>query len=89
MLTGRAARGTTWVVMDEWIEQYSTPDPRSKPTRKAPAKKKTAARTPARKKPAPRAPKPADEVAPDRSAIGSNPERRFASASSRNLARKP
>ena len=26
---------------------------------------------------------------PDRSAIGSNPERRFASGSSRNLARKP
>ena len=34
-------------------------------------------------------PKPAADVAPDRSAIGSNPERRFASASSRNLARKP
>ena len=28
------------------------------------------------------------DVAPDRSAIGSNPERRFASAPSRNLARK-
>ena len=42
-----------------------------------------------RKKPTPRVPKPAAEVAPDRSAIGSNPERRFASASSRNLARKP
>ena len=28
MLTGRAARGTTWVTMDEWIEQYSTPDAR-------------------------------------------------------------
>ena len=24
MLTGRAARGTTWVVMDEWITQWST-----------------------------------------------------------------
>jgi polyhydroxyalkanoate synthase len=24
MLTGRAARGTTWRVMDEWISQYST-----------------------------------------------------------------
>ncbi len=24
MLTGRAARGTTWVVMDEWIAQWST-----------------------------------------------------------------
>ncbi len=93
MLTGRAARGTTWVTMDEWIEQYSTPDDR--PARKGPAKKKStstkrvAPRPPAKKKPAPRTPTPADEVAPDRSAIGSNPERRFASASSRNLARKP
>ncbi len=26
MLTGRAARGTTWPTMDEWIEQYSSPD---------------------------------------------------------------
>ena len=93
MLTGRAARGTTWVIMDEWIEQYSTPD--DQPTRKAgtrrrtTAKKPVAPRPPAKKKPAPRTPKPSDEVAPDRSAIGSNPERRFASASSRNLARKP
>jgi hypothetical protein len=29
---------------------------------------------------------PVVDVAPDRAAIGSNPERRFASASSRNLA---
>jgi len=27
MLTGRAARGTTWAVMDEWISQYSTDGP--------------------------------------------------------------
>ncbi|MET0999274.1 MAG: alpha/beta hydrolase, partial [Marmoricola sp.] len=80
MLTGRAARETTWVTMDEWVEQHSTPDARSR-TRKKAAKK-------ARKKPAPRAAKTASPVAPDRSAIGSNPERRFASASSRNLARK-
>lgn len=92
MLTGRAARGTTWVTMDEWIEQYSTPDDRStrKGAKKKPAaKKRVAPRPPAKKKPAPRTPTPADDVAPDRSAIGSNPERRFASASSRNLARKP
>jgi polyhydroxyalkanoate synthase len=91
MLTGRAARGTTWVVMDEWIEQYSTPE--DKPARATRARRTTktavAPRPPARKKPAPRTPRAADEVAPDRSAIGSNPERRFASASSRNLARKP
>ncbi len=94
MLTGRAARGTTWVVMDEWIEQYSTPDERparATKARRTSTKKKTAVapRPPAKKKPAPRKPRPVDEVAPDRSAIGSNPERRFASASSRNLARKP
>jgi polyhydroxyalkanoate synthase len=94
MLTGRAARTTTWVTMDEWIEQYSTPDDRlgkprtrKKPTTRA-AAKKIARKAPARKKPAPRVPKPAADVAPDRSAIGSNPDRRFASASSRNLARK-
>ena len=113
MLTGRAARATTWVTMDEWIEQYSTPDeqpakrrtagkkagskstPRTAP--KAPAKKaaKTARTTkPAAKSAKPKPPpKPAGskspgKVSPDRSAIGSNPERRFDSASSRNLTRK-
>ncbi len=101
MLTGRAARATTWVTMDEWIEQYSTPDDRAKKPR---TRKKTRARksvqnaakktldapagTTAKKKPAHRIPKPVAEVAPDRSSIGSNPDRRFASASSRNLARK-
>jgi polyhydroxyalkanoate synthase len=90
MLTGRAARGTTWVTMDEWIEQYSTPDDarattrRTKAKKAAPSKKKSAPR----KKPAPKPAKASAEIAPDRSAIGSNPERRFDSASSRNLARK-
>ncbi len=98
MLTGRAARATTWVTMDEWIEQYSTPDDRAKtprtgkkkaaPKKAAPKKAKTASVTAARKKPVHRDPKPAADVAPDRSAIGSNPDRRFVSASSRNLARK-
>jgi len=27
MLTGRAARGTTWTVLDEWISQWSSQDP--------------------------------------------------------------
>jgi polyhydroxyalkanoate synthase len=73
MLTGRAARGTTWVTMDEWIAEHSTPD--------EPAAKKRGSRkaTPAAVAP----------VAPDRAAIGSNPERRFASGSSRNLTRRP
>ena len=115
MLTGRAARRTTWVVLDEWIEQHSTPDERAVPpepitartrpaakkaAKKAPAKRpakkataKKAAKTPAR--PAKKATKKAAaakaapaEVAPDRGAIGSNPERRFRSDASRGLAPK-
>lgn len=127
MLTGRAARHTTWVVMDEWIAQYSTPDDRDESER--PAARKRAARKPARKtasntaqksasktgqkatgkaaharaagttsrRPAKKAPPAATvdqepvrsaEVAPDRGAIGSNPERRFTSRGSRSLAPK-
>jgi polyhydroxyalkanoate synthase len=39
MLTGRAARGTTWTVIDEWVAQWSdAPTPaRKKPAKKAPA----------------------------------------------------
>ena len=36
MLTGRAARTSTWLVMDEWIDQWSTPAAK----KRAPAKKK-------------------------------------------------
>ena len=114
MLTGRAARTTTWVTMDEWIEQYSTPDDRdTRPARKtakkaaknttarktaagkAPAGKTAAGKTAAGKTAAKKATKPtaakktaAKKSTPDRGAIGSNPECRFASASSRDLARK-
>ena len=101
MLTGRAARDTTWPTLDEWITQYSTPDERPqraaarKAAKKAPARK--TAKKPTSKQPAAAvAPGTAagtdadgPAAAPDRSAIGSNPERRFASAASRNLHRKP
>jgi polyhydroxyalkanoate synthase len=131
MLTGRAARRTTWVVMDEWIAQHSTPDEpdvptaaRTRPARKSTRKttqkaspqttqraakratKKAAAKKPA-KSPTPTPPRtkatstsstiqktrPASgpapsDVAPDRGAIGSNPERRFTSDASRGLAPK-
>ncbi len=91
MLTGRAARRTTWVIMDEWIAQYSTPEdrpttprrksqPRSRPVQK-PAPQKTAKKV-AKKPP------PAVQVSPSRSKIGSNAERRFTSGPSRDLARK-
>lgn len=80
MLTGRAARGSTWVVLDEWLAQWSgAVSPRTPAARKRARKPVATARS--------TEPRPA--VAPDRSAIGSNPERRFASASSRNLTRKP
>lgn len=78
MLTGRAARTSTWVVMDEWIEQHSTPDDRDVATSVA------AKITPAG--PAATPPAHRRDVTPQRSAIGSNPTRRYSSASSRNLA---
>jgi polyhydroxyalkanoate synthase len=104
MLTGRAARRTTWVVMDGWIAEYSTPDEGDKASAPAPrlpvpakktarrAAKKTATstkRTATRKTGASRAAKAAPvETSPERGAIGSNPERRFTSEASRGLARK-
>lgn len=113
MLTGRAARTTTWVVLDEWIDQHSTGarTTRKAPARKAAPKKATAKKaTPKRataKKTTPKkaaskkatANKPTPKKAtPGRTGtatpgggagIGSNPERRYGSASSRNLGRRP
>ena len=63
MLTGRAARATTWVTMDEWIEQYSTPDDR--PAQRRTSKKaggrsapRTAPKVPAKKATRSAKPKP-------------------------------
>lgn len=95
MLTGRAARGTTWKAMDEWISQWSTqwstPDakpgakPRKTAAKKAPAKRTTTKKTAAKKAPAKKAaPKPAVEPT---GSIGVNPTRRYGSAGSRSLAR--
>ncbi|MCW2781428.1 MAG: phbC 1 [Marmoricola sp.] len=101
MLTGRAARTTSWVVLDEWIGQYSTPDNKPAP-KKAAARKRTPAKKAATKKAAAKGvvvEEPdldteavidiASTAQPDRAAIGANRDRRFGSASSRNLARKP
>ncbi len=55
MLTGRAARGTTWTVIDEWVAQWSGAAPAKKaaarkaPARKAAAKKAAAKKTPTKK----------------------------------------
>lgn len=92
MLTGRAARGTTWQVLDEWIEQWSDADVVAKqapvkkaPAKKAPVKKAAAKKAPAKKAAAKKAPAKKAAAAPD--AIGSNPERRYGSGGSRALSR--
>ena len=86
LLTGREARTTTWVVLDEWLTQWSgrsvvAPVRR---TRKASPKKaavqKTATKKTATKKTASKG------VAPEAGEIGSNPRRRYDSKSSRGLA---
>ena len=78
MLAGRAARRTTWEVLDEWLTQWSAkPEPKPKRaakrrTTKAATKKtrKTATKKPAQTK---------------RDQIGSNPQRRYDSKASRGL----
>ncbi|WP_341230987.1 alpha/beta fold hydrolase [Nocardioides salarius] len=77
MLTGRAARETTWRVLDAWVAEWSTPDaePPGTPARKPPAKK-----APAKKAPAKR-------TAATRESIGANPQRRYGSGGSRSLSR--
>jgi polyhydroxyalkanoate synthase len=86
MLTGRAARGSTWRAMDEWIDQWSTtdaPTPAARRTAKKAARKKpstrkatgvaTAATKPVVKKPAKKAAqKPAKRAATKKAAA--NPD---------------
>ena len=97
MLTGRAARGTTWTVIDEWVDEWSAgvvkPARRKAPAkksaaRKAPAKKAPAKKTAARKAPAPAKNAPAKKAPAKKASpatIGSNPTRRYGSAGSRAL----
>ncbi len=77
MLTGRAARGTTWQVLDEWIDQWSGAD--AKEVAAAPGKKSGKKAT--AKKAAPR------KKAATKESIGSNPSRRYGSGGSRALSR--
>jgi polyhydroxyalkanoate synthase subunit PhaC len=74
MLTGRAARGATWQVIDEWVTEWSG-GVVTAPARKAPRKK-----TPT-KKPPPR-------KAASAGTIGSNPTRRYGSSGSRALGQR-
>jgi polyhydroxyalkanoate synthase len=95
MLTGRAARTTTWRVLDEWITENSTPESapstrspaRKTPAKKSPAKTPAAKNAPAKKAPAKRQAS-AKRTAASADAIGANPNRRYASASSRGLGTK-
>jgi polyhydroxyalkanoate synthase subunit PhaC len=52
MLTGRGARGSTWRVLDEWIEQWSRADDRADETAPAAAPRRTAKKAAATKAPA-------------------------------------
>ncbi len=100
MITGRAARGTTWQAIDEWIEEWSagviTSPPKTAATKRAAAKKTPAKKAPAKKAPAKKAPakkaaakktpaKKASAKKASAGAIGSNPSRRYGSAGSRAL----
>jgi polyhydroxyalkanoate synthase len=95
MLTGRAARSTTWRIIDEWIAKHSsaaaersTPGARQKSAsaRKTAARTAPAQKTPARKTAAAR--KAPAKKAASKAAIGANPSRRYGSAGSRTLAAK-
>jgi len=73
MLTGRAARRTTWRILDEFLRECAADD----------AVKRPAARKPA----ANGAPRRTAET-PSAESIGTNPSRRYTSASSRSLTAK-
>jgi polyhydroxyalkanoate synthase len=94
MLTGRAARGSTWRVLDEWVGQWSTqtaePAAPAAPaaTRSAPRKKSTASKTTVvNKGTTTRKSSAAPTTQASADAIGVNPTRRYGSAGSRSLAR--
>jgi polyhydroxyalkanoate synthase subunit PhaC len=84
MLTGRAARTSTWRIIDEWIVAHSSAEPEAPA---APTKRAAAASAAKPAKAAKRA-KPAGSTEP-RPAIGANPSRRHSSAGSRSLSAKP
>ena len=94
MLTGRAARGTTWEVLDEWITEWSAKRVATAATKKASRKRAAAKKAPAKKAPAKKAltkKTPAKRAAAKKTSpsdeIGTNPTRRYGSGGSRGLAR--
>ncbi len=99
MITGRAARATTWTAIDEWVAQWSGAAAPAKKTaakktaatktaaKKTAAKKTAAKKTAAKKAPAKKAPAKKATRGSSASTIGSNPSRRYGSAGSRALGR--
>ncbi|MCY7395955.1 MAG: alpha/beta fold hydrolase [Nocardioides sp.] len=87
MLTGRAARESTWVVLDEWISQWSGPATAS-PAKRTPARKATTTKaTTTKKAPPSKAPAkkaPATAKSPAKKATTAK-----APAKKRASARKP
>ena len=84
MLTGRAARRTTWPIMDRFIDKHSSAGKGGPRTRKKAAAKKSA---PPKKAASGTAKKAtgAKAVSDSPPQIGTNPNRRFSSAGSRGL----
>ncbi len=77
MLTGRAARGTTWQALDEWMSQWSgreTVATTSTTARKAPGKKAPAKKAPAKKAAVKKA--PAKKAAAKKAAVKKAPAKK-------------
>jgi polyhydroxyalkanoate synthase len=80
MLTGRKARGSTWMVLDEWIDQWSQPETPAAPARRTTTKRpaaRTTATAPAKRPPA------------ERTAEKSTPRKAAAKQTTRKTAKKP
>ena len=98
MIAGRAARGTTWQAIDEWVSEWSagvvSAPTKKRAAKKAPAKKTAASKTAAKKalaKKTPATKTPATKTPAKKAsarAIGSNPSRRYGSAGSRALGQR-
>ena len=89
MLTGRAARGTTWRVLDEWFTQWGS-DRASAGTKAAatkPATKSGGSGTTSGGSGGSDSSGGSGTKKPSREAIGANPTRRYGSGGSRSLAR--
>jgi polyhydroxyalkanoate synthase len=83
MLTGRAARDTTWRHMDAWIDQWSS----AADSTKREARKQSAPRSGGKSTRKPASASTRKPASADREAIGANPTRRYGSAGSRALSR--